>query len=186
MTSANIHRRHLSAEQRRELIERLLKANPGQSDRQVAETVKADHKTVAAVRQRAETSGEIPQITRRTDRKGRSRPAHREKLPGKDGQPESVFTPADRPSPEAARVTARRAARRERKRRKTFDSTISAIGFSCENNEELELPSELSMAEIDDAIATIKASVAELNKLTAKLERVRYSLPALTTEDATA
>lgn len=116
------------------------------------------------------------------------------KLSGKDGQPELVFTPADRPSPEllprtsaaAARVTARKAARRERKRRKTFDSTISAIGYMCENNEELEIPSELSMAEFDDAIATIKASVAELNKLTAKLERVRYSLPALATEDATA
>ena len=36
--SANIHRRHLTAEQRRELIEKLLKADPGQSDRQIAET----------------------------------------------------------------------------------------------------------------------------------------------------
>src|SRR5262249_40746988 len=35
--SANIHRRHLSAKQKRDLIETLLKARPEQSDRQVAD-----------------------------------------------------------------------------------------------------------------------------------------------------
>ena len=38
--SKNIHRRHLTAEQRRDLIARLLKAAPEKSDRQIAETVK--------------------------------------------------------------------------------------------------------------------------------------------------
>src|SRR5262245_901261 len=46
VVSANVHRRHLTAEQKRELIAKLLKAQPDRSDRQIAATVKADHKTV--------------------------------------------------------------------------------------------------------------------------------------------
>ena len=44
--SANIHRRHLTAEQKRELIAKLIKATPEKSDRQIAETVKASPTTV--------------------------------------------------------------------------------------------------------------------------------------------
>ena len=44
--SANIHRRHLSPDQRREIIAALLKADPTQSNRQVAEQAKASHVTV--------------------------------------------------------------------------------------------------------------------------------------------
>ena len=39
--SANIHRRHLTAEQKRELIAKLIKATPEKSNRQIAATVKA-------------------------------------------------------------------------------------------------------------------------------------------------
>jgi hypothetical protein len=77
--SANIHRRHLTAEQKRELIEKLLKANPEQSDRAIADTIKADNKTVAAVRRKAEAPEEIPHVAKRKDRKGRKQPAHKEK-----------------------------------------------------------------------------------------------------------
>ena len=48
--SANIHRRHLNAEQKRELIVKLLKAQPEKSDRQIAKTAKVDHKTVGTAR----------------------------------------------------------------------------------------------------------------------------------------
>jgi ParB-like nuclease domain len=39
--SANIHRRHLTAEQKRDLIGKLLKAKPGSSNLQIAKQVKA-------------------------------------------------------------------------------------------------------------------------------------------------
>jgi hypothetical protein len=58
--SKNIHRRHLTAEQRRALIAKLIKAQPEKSDRQVAKTAKVDHKTVAGVRSEIEGHGEIP------------------------------------------------------------------------------------------------------------------------------
>jgi hypothetical protein len=73
--SKNIHRRHLTAEQKRDLIAKLLKADPEKSDRQVAGLVKADHKTVGAVRSEMEGRGEIPHVEKRADTKGRQQPA---------------------------------------------------------------------------------------------------------------
>src|SRR6516164_6374947 len=58
--SANIHRRHLTLEQRRGIIETLLKADPTQSNRQVADTAKVDHKTVGTIRAEMVVGGEIP------------------------------------------------------------------------------------------------------------------------------
>ena len=75
--SANIHRRHLTAEQKRELIAKVLKATPEKSDRQIAETAKTDHKTVASVRAEQEARGEIPHVSTRTDSKGRQQPARK-------------------------------------------------------------------------------------------------------------
>jgi ParB-like chromosome segregation protein Spo0J len=69
--SANIKRRHLTAEQKREVIAQLVKADPTKSNRQIAETTKADHKTVGAVREGLEARGEIPHTETTTDTTGR-------------------------------------------------------------------------------------------------------------------
>jgi hypothetical protein len=74
VTAANLHRRHLSTEQKRDLIAKLIKATPDKSDRQIAETVKADHKTVGAVRAKQEARGEIPHVEARIDTMGRRQP----------------------------------------------------------------------------------------------------------------
>jgi hypothetical protein len=75
--SKNIHRRHLTVEQKRDLVARLLKAAPEKSDRQIAESIHVDHKTVASVRAKQEARGEIPHVETRTDTKGRRQQAHR-------------------------------------------------------------------------------------------------------------
>jgi hypothetical protein len=77
--SANMLRRHLTAEQKRELIAKLLKADPSTSDRQIAEKVKVDHKTVGSVRAEKESTGEIPQLKKTVgkDRKARAKPKRR-------------------------------------------------------------------------------------------------------------
>jgi hypothetical protein len=77
--SANMHRRHLTAEQKRDLIAKLLKAQPEKSNRQIAEQAQADHKTVGAVRAEQEGRGEIPHVTACTDTKGRQQPAKKAK-----------------------------------------------------------------------------------------------------------
>jgi hypothetical protein len=73
--SANIHRRHLTVEQKHELIAKLIETDPTKSNRQIAKTVKVDHKTVASVRAEKEGRGEIPHVETRTDSKGRAQPA---------------------------------------------------------------------------------------------------------------
>jgi ParB-like chromosome segregation protein Spo0J len=74
VVSMNIQRRHLSAEQKRDLIAKVLKADPTKSDRQVAEVVKVDNKTVGAVREKLEAREEIPHVETRTDSAGRKQP----------------------------------------------------------------------------------------------------------------
>jgi hypothetical protein len=73
--SANIHRRHLTAEQKRELIAELLKAAPEKSDRQIAKTVKASPTFVGKVRAEKEATGDVSTVDTRTDTKGRRQPA---------------------------------------------------------------------------------------------------------------
>ena len=71
--SANIHRRHLTAEQKREIIAKLLKAQPEKSNRTIAQQTKADDKTVAAVRGKLEATAEIPQLTKTVGADGKVR-----------------------------------------------------------------------------------------------------------------
>jgi hypothetical protein len=73
----NIRRRHLTQEQKREFADKLLQANPERSDRQIAELIRADHKTVATVRKEKEGRGEIPHVEVRTDAAGRKQPVRK-------------------------------------------------------------------------------------------------------------
>jgi hypothetical protein len=75
--SANIHRRHLTAEKKREIIAELIKAQPEKSNRQIAKTAKVDDKTVGSVRRELEGRAEIPHVDKRADTKGRKQPAHK-------------------------------------------------------------------------------------------------------------
>jgi hypothetical protein len=71
--SANVRRRHLTREQKRDVIAELLKLAPERSDRQVAKDVGVDHKTVGNVRRQGEATGEIPQSTERVGADGKTR-----------------------------------------------------------------------------------------------------------------
>ena len=77
--SLNIHRRHLTAEQKRELIGKLLKEQPTTSDRAISKLTKVSDKTVGAVRRELEGRAEIPHVETRTDTKGRRQRVHNSK-----------------------------------------------------------------------------------------------------------
>ena len=77
--SANLHRRHLSLEQRKQLAAKILAAAPEKSDRAVANVVKLSPKTVGVVRAKGEAREEIPHVEKRTDSKGRAQPAAKPK-----------------------------------------------------------------------------------------------------------
>jgi ParB-like chromosome segregation protein Spo0J/N6-adenosine-specific RNA methylase IME4 len=69
----NLDRRHLNAEQRRELIAAELKAAPERSDRAIGAGLGVDGKTVGAVRDDLESTAEIPQLETRIGRDQRKR-----------------------------------------------------------------------------------------------------------------
>ncbi|MET4347433.1 ParB N-terminal domain-containing protein [Bradyrhizobium sp. RT9a] len=75
--SANVHRRHLTPEQKRDLIAAVLKAQPEKSNRQVAKAVGVSHPHVAAVRAKLEKSGDVEAVTTSIDTKGRRQQAHK-------------------------------------------------------------------------------------------------------------
>jgi hypothetical protein len=72
--SANIHRRHLTLMQKKDLVAALLEGNPDRSNRSIAELVKVDHKTVGKARREKEARGEIPHVDKAVDSKGRLQP----------------------------------------------------------------------------------------------------------------
>ncbi len=75
--SKNIHRRHLTAAQKRDLIAKLLKAGPEASNVNVAKQARVDDKTVAKVRRGLEATSEIPRLEKTVgaDGKARKQPA---------------------------------------------------------------------------------------------------------------
>ena len=105
--SANIHRRHLTAEQKRDLIAKVLKATPDRSNRQIAETVKASHVTVGAVRATLESTGQIDQLKKTIGKDGKAR-----KPPTKDP---AVTAAADRAEARAQENQRRQASADRRK-----------------------------------------------------------------------
>jgi hypothetical protein len=90
--SANIYRRHLTAEQKRELIDKLLKADPTKSDRAIAKVVKASDKTVGKRRRKLEGRADIPHVKSRTDTKGRAQPA-KKKIAKVEPKPTPAIAP---------------------------------------------------------------------------------------------
>ncbi|HVK12276.1 MAG TPA: ParB N-terminal domain-containing protein [Gemmataceae bacterium] len=75
----NVHRRHLSQEQKRVLIARNLMADPNRSNGVIAADLKVDRKTVETVRREMEATGEVPMLSETQGKDGKSRPRRIEK-----------------------------------------------------------------------------------------------------------
>jgi ParB-like chromosome segregation protein Spo0J len=95
--SANIHRRHLAAEQKRELTAAVLKATPEKSDRQIAKIIKASPTFVGRVRSEKEATGDVSTVDTRTDTKGRRQPA-KKRATGKTVRTGKAATPQPAPA----------------------------------------------------------------------------------------
>jgi hypothetical protein len=101
--SFNVHRRHLTGEQKRELIAKLIKTNPEKSNRQIADQVKASHPHVAKVRAELEKTGDVETVSTSIDTKGRKQPAKRKaKTPAAEPEPSAEDSAED--SAEARRA----------------------------------------------------------------------------------
>jgi hypothetical protein len=87
---ANIHRRHLTPEKRREIIATLLKADPTQSNRSIGSSARVDDKTVGAVRSELEATAEIPQLEETTGKDGKKRKRNSKGNAGTSGDKEKI------------------------------------------------------------------------------------------------
>ncbi len=85
----NLHRRHLSVEQRRALIADAIREAPERSDRQIAASLQVSHPTVSKVRSGLETAGEVEPASTTIDTLGREQPRRR--------IPVHYIQPPDRP-----------------------------------------------------------------------------------------
>jgi hypothetical protein len=177
--SANIHRRHLTAEQRKELAGKLLMADPAKSNRAVADLAKISDKTVAAVRDDLEARAEIPNVPTRTDSKGRQQPA--QKKPAAKASPESVV-----PAPVIGPPVPLQAA----KDTGVYDELIAAWDLTTPAEQERFIRERISTHIVDDPVAEAmrmaeRLSEEELNKFTVLFNRlvmIRSPADSVTTE----
>jgi hypothetical protein len=98
----NIRRRHLTNDQKRDLVALLLKMKPERSNHQTAIVAAVDDKTVASVRRELEGRSEIQTSTTTIDTKGRRQPT---KKPARQAAPKasaSVKAAADRAEPKSS------------------------------------------------------------------------------------
>jgi hypothetical protein len=104
--SANLHRRHLTAEQKRDVIAVLIKTYPEKSDRQIAEMVRASPTTVGTVRRELEPStvqsGQLPPKRVGKDGKKRKQPTKGVRPKPKVAVPKPPPPPPEAAVPEAA------------------------------------------------------------------------------------
>jgi hypothetical protein len=93
--AVNLHRRHLTTEQKRKLIREELKANPTDSNRKIAELLGVDDKTIAASRKQTESTAEIPQSEARKGADGKTRrtPPPRAKRPNAEPKADDAAEP---------------------------------------------------------------------------------------------
>jgi hypothetical protein len=117
--SKNIRRRHLTAEQKRELIAKLIKAQPEKSNRQIAGTAKASPTTVGAVRAKMEAKGDVSNLDTSTDTKGRKQPRRRRATKGERRR-------------KAREYRSRRELERHEEARKDFEAEIAAAQAEAE------------------------------------------------------
>jgi hypothetical protein len=135
--SANIHRRDLTGEQRRDLIAQLLKANPGKSDRAIAKPLKASPTTVGTVRKEMETTGQLSKldssIRKGADGKERKQPAKKVKK-----------TAADPAAPDAAKAPSKRAQKHQERNATAEANRLADVLFKRDRNLARELIAYLS------------------------------------------
>jgi ParB-like nuclease domain len=72
--STNIRRRHLTSEQKRGLIAKIIKAKPEVSDRQIATQTVTSHPFVGKIRAELERRGDVEIVSTSLDTKGRKQP----------------------------------------------------------------------------------------------------------------
>lgn len=173
----NAHRRHLSREQRRELIVQSVKTDPELSNRQHAERTGVDHKTVAPVRAQLENRGEIPHVSERRDSTGRQQPASKptprtpsvpEPIDRNTGEIQSapVAEPPQEPSPHVAGYLANDQQLQDKSYLAQFAAAITRSDDFMEFDPERigRIADELAIKSLDEYLTRVEQFVAKVKR----------------------
>jgi hypothetical protein len=94
VASANVHRRHLSAEDRQDALIRLIARAPEKGDRLIGEEAGVDHKVVGRARKKGEQLGRVPQLAKTIGKDGKARKAPVRKTLAPKSAPKAAPPPA--------------------------------------------------------------------------------------------
>jgi hypothetical protein len=186
--SANIHRRHLTAEQRQHLLITLIARAPEKSDRQFGKEVGVDHKTIASARAKGEDVGSIPHVVTRTDTKGRKQPACKSRKGGraKGAEPTAPIGQSQPPPRDDIGPDSRAEAERLRVRvdelqadKRRLEVKIRGLEGEIEDlRAKLKTGGDMSIGEFQVAIKKWEETVATQRIIIAHLENENAKLRA--------
>jgi len=166
--SANLHRRHLTAEQKRDLIAKMLKAKPEASNRQIATQVKADHKTVAAVRNDLESVGEIPHLEKTVGADGKQYKSRPKKKAAAPPRPEPEPEPVEHRATGSAEISAddRRAYYAETENPEPAEPAVDEVDrrVSCVTNTILRHIEGLSRSDAERFFTALRDRLDDLER----------------------
>jgi ParB-like chromosome segregation protein Spo0J len=95
--SRNIHRRHLKSKEKRDLLVKLVAAQPKKSDREHAREAGVHHSAISRARRVGESTGAIAPVERRTGKDGKKRKQPAKKPPKPQPQPSQPQPPQQPP-----------------------------------------------------------------------------------------
>jgi len=175
VASANLHRRHLTAEQKRDLTAKLIKAQPEKSDRHIAEQAKSNRTTVGQIRKALEKAGDVSIVDTRTDSNGRKQPARKARKqptpkPSNRAADQDVSPQPAAPKREPAKKAFFDVNRSHERERRRFEATLCCIRESCESTVDMVLPRALTREDAAEAINSLSKSAEQISML---LQRLR-------------
>ena len=163
VVSKNIRRRHLTAEQRQELLITLIARKPELSNRQIAKKVGVTDKTIATARAKGEQLRRIPQLEKTTGADGKQRKSRAKKAPKPEPKPDSVTEPHVTESPEI-NIEQRQAdmARLDEPAVETVDEVDRRV--SCVANTILRHVEDLPRSDAERFFAALRDRIDEIER----------------------
>jgi hypothetical protein len=190
--SANLHRRHLTAEQKRELIAKLIEAQPEKSDRELAKQAKVSHPTIAKARKQAEATGKALPVEKRVGADGKARKQPAKKKRSADAEQEGADKKecialwqkvqraereAERPAPARVKRTDGTARKQPSWAEQILDLVKATIGM-------FDREIDHGLISIEDAESTAQSAATAWTLLAERLHARQKAIPAAAGEPA--
>ncbi len=169
--SLNVHRRHLSSEQKQKLIETELQRDPGQSDRVIAAKAKVSPTTVGKARAKAEATGKASTVASSKGKDGKTRkrktrtrkPAAQLSTVDSSTGPDDKDDPVARTDREQAAINAEATATLSKTAKARFDRLVEKMFVALNKSFGAQVAAAVE-ARVEKAVEDERATMKELQK----------------------